>query len=238
MSLTDRAAGARAPTTGRIGKGGPAAGRDDLRMFLVAGEHSGDALGGKLMAALTAACEGRVHFLGVGGEAMERAGLASQFPLADVAVMGPRRILRAPAAHLCARLRAPSMRPSRPIPMRSSSSTAPSSRIRSPSASASAGRTSRSSTMSARACGRGGPGARAKMRAYVDHVLALLPFEPAAHERLGGPPCTYVGHPLIERLDWLRDSIRRPRARASASIPAALTARRAAGQPLVRGRHG
>ena len=34
------------------------------------------------------------------------------------------------------------------------------------------------------------------MRHYVDHVLALLPFEPAAHERLGGPPCTYVGHPL------------------------------------------
>ena len=38
------------------------------------------------------------------------------------------------------------------------------------------------------------------MRAYVDHVLALLPFEPDAHQRLGGPPCTYVGHPLVERL--------------------------------------
>ena len=35
--------------------------------------------------------------------------------------------------------------------------------------------------------------------------MALLPFEPAAHERLGGPPCTYVGHPLIERLEWLQD---------------------------------
>ena len=42
------------------------------------------------------------------------------------------------------------------------------------------------------------------MRGYVDHVLALLPFEPAAHERLGGPRCTYVGHPLIERLDEFR----------------------------------
>jgi lipid-A-disaccharide synthase len=42
------------------------------------------------------------------------------------------------------------------------------------------------------------------MRAYVDLVLALLPFEPAAHERLGGPRCLYVGHPLIERLDILR----------------------------------
>jgi lipid-A-disaccharide synthase len=42
------------------------------------------------------------------------------------------------------------------------------------------------------------------MRAYVDHVLALLPFEPAAHARLGGPPCTYVGHPAIELASQLR----------------------------------
>jgi lipid-A-disaccharide synthase len=47
-------------------------------------------------------------------------------------------------------------------------------------------------------------GRAARMRLYVDHVLALLPFEPAAHERLGGPACTYVGHPLIERLRDLR----------------------------------
>src|SRR4029077_10697119 len=35
---------------------------------------------------------------------------------------------------------------------------------------------------------------------YVDHVLALLPFEPEAYRRLRGPPCTYVGHPLTEQL--------------------------------------
>jgi lipid-A-disaccharide synthase len=35
-------------------------------------------------------------------------------------------------------------------------------------------------------------------------VLALLPFEPAAHERLGGPPCSYVGHPLSEQVAELR----------------------------------
>jgi len=48
------------------------------------------------------------------------------------------------------------------------------------------------------------PGRAPKMRAYVDHLLALLPFEPEAHQRLGGPPTTYVGHPLIERLDEIR----------------------------------
>jgi lipid-A-disaccharide synthase len=47
------------------------------------------------------------------------------------------------------------------------------------------------------------PGRAPRMRAYVDHVLALLPFEPAVHERLGGPPCTYIGHPLVERLGEL-----------------------------------
>jgi lipid-A-disaccharide synthase len=41
------------------------------------------------------------------------------------------------------------------------------------------------------------------MRPYVDHLLALLPFEPAAHARLGGPACTYVGHPLIEQAPWI-----------------------------------
>ncbi len=48
------------------------------------------------------------------------------------------------------------------------------------------------------------PGRARAMRSYVDHVLALLPFEPQVHERLGGPPCSYVGHPLIEQMDALR----------------------------------
>jgi len=42
------------------------------------------------------------------------------------------------------------------------------------------------------------------MRRYVDHVLALLPFEPEAYRRLHGPPCSYVGHPLIEQIATLR----------------------------------
>src|SRR6202007_1219213 len=48
------------------------------------------------------------------------------------------------------------------------------------------------------------PGRARAMRAYIDHVLAILPFEPAVHSRLGGPPCTCVGHPLVERIGELR----------------------------------
>jgi lipid-A-disaccharide synthase len=42
------------------------------------------------------------------------------------------------------------------------------------------------------------------MRAYIDHVLALLPFEPEEYRKLQGPPCSYVGHPLTEQLSTLR----------------------------------
>jgi lipid-A-disaccharide synthase len=45
------------------------------------------------------------------------------------------------------------------------------------------------------------------MRGYVDHVLALLPFEPEEYRRLGGPPCSYVGHPLIEQTGMLRPNV-------------------------------
>jgi lipid-A-disaccharide synthase len=51
------------------------------------------------------------------------------------------------------------------------------------------------------------------MRRYIDHVLAILPFEPASHARLGGPPCTFVGHPLTERIGELRPSIEEARRR-------------------------
>ncbi len=48
------------------------------------------------------------------------------------------------------------------------------------------------------------PGRARAMCAYVDHVLALLPFEPEAYRRLRGPPCSYVGHPLTEQIATLR----------------------------------
>src|SRR5690606_14219320 len=50
------------------------------------------------------------------------------------------------------------------------------------------------------------PGRARRIARFVDHILAILPFEPEAHRRLGGPPCTYVGHPLIESLERLRPS--------------------------------
>ncbi len=184
--------------------GAAVAGTHDLRLFIVAGEHSGDALGAKLMAAINAHSKGRVHYLGVGGELMEQEGLASQFPLSDVAVMGPisilqrlprivSRVYRTVDAVVAAEpdavviIDAPEF--THPIAkrIRKRAPTVPIIDYVSPSVWA------------------WRPGRARKMRRYLDHVMALFPFEPEAHDRLGGPACTYVGHPLIERLNWLRE---------------------------------
>jgi lipid-A-disaccharide synthase len=205
MSLRDRLARMerRAPAERRAPTGGMSA-NQDLRLFLVAGEHSGDALGGPLMAALNARCKGRVHYLGVGGEQMEHEGLASQFPLSDVAVMGPLSILpRLP--RIIARVRrtaaaAVAAEPDAVVIIDAPEFTHPiAKRIRKRAPSIPIIDYVSPSVWAWR------PGRARKMRRYVDHVLALLPFEPDVHRRLGGPACTYVGHPLIERLDRLRD---------------------------------
>ena len=56
-------------------------------IFLIAGEPSGDALGARLMAALRERTLGAVRFAGVGGEAMEAAGLRSLVPIQDLATL-------------------------------------------------------------------------------------------------------------------------------------------------------
>ena len=201
MAASDRSMRAWPQAGDRSGR--PGAARHDLRLFLIAGEHSGDALGSGLMAALNAQRKGRIHYLGVGGEGMEREGLASQFPLSDVAVMSPLSILpRLP--RLISRVRrtakaAIAAEPDAVVIIDAPEFTHPiAKRIRKRAPQIPIIDYVSPSVWAWR------PGRARKMRAYVDHVLALLPFEPQAHRDLGGPPCTYVGHPLIERLDAMR----------------------------------
>ena len=172
------------------------------RLFLVAGEHSGDALGAKLMRALQADGRQAFEFAGVGGELMAAEGLRSLFPLADVAVMGPLAIL-ARLPHLVRRINQAAAAgvawaPDAVVIIDSPEFTHPiARRIRRRLARVPIIDYVSPSVWAWR------PGRARRMRAYVDHVMALLPFEPEAHRRLGGPPCTYVGHPLIERLPEL-----------------------------------
>jgi lipid-A-disaccharide synthase len=179
----------------------PAEGKD-LRLFVVAGEHSGDVLGGRLMAALNRRRRGRVRWLGVGGPDMAAEGLLSQFPMEEVAVMGPAAVLpRLP--QLLQRIgqtaaAAVSARPDAVLIIDSPEFTHPiARRIRRRAPGIPIIDYVSPSVWAWR------PGRARRMRDYVDHVLALLPFEPEAHRRLKGPPCTYVGHPLVERLPWI-----------------------------------
>ncbi|KAA8550890.1 hypothetical protein F0562_002574 [Nyssa sinensis] len=60
----------------------------ELRVFIVAGEVSGDTLGSRLMASLKKLSPCPVRFVGVGGSMMCKQGLKSLFPMEDIAVMG------------------------------------------------------------------------------------------------------------------------------------------------------
>jgi lipid-A-disaccharide synthase len=59
-----------------------------LSLYLVAGEESGDALGGALARALLAQEQGGVRLAGVGGQAMAAAGIVSPFPINDLSIIG------------------------------------------------------------------------------------------------------------------------------------------------------
>lgn len=61
-------------------------------IYLIAGEASGDVLGARLMAALSAR-HPDLHFAGVGGELMEARGLHSLFPMRELALMGLLEVL-------------------------------------------------------------------------------------------------------------------------------------------------
>src|SRR5438034_1670314 len=72
-------------------------GEDAPFIFIIAGEPSGDALGGALIAALRERTGGRLRVAGIGGECMAEQGLASLVPLSDLAVVGVAEVLpRAP----------------------------------------------------------------------------------------------------------------------------------------------
>ena len=173
-----------------------------MKIFVVAGEKSGDLLGAKLIQALRRAAPD-VEIEGVGGEAMIREGLTSLFPLEDIAVMGitsivahlPRLLSR--IGHLAKKIVA--ARPDALVIIDSPDFThRVARRVRKAAPAIPVVDYVSPSVWAWR------PGRAPAMRAYVDRVLALFPFEPAAHERLGGPPCVFVGHPLVEHLDELR----------------------------------
>ena len=174
-----------------------------MRVFFVVGEESGDLLGGELIEALHAHHPGAVEVAGAGGERMVAQGLEPLFPLSDISVMG----LTAVIARLPTIIRRISdcvtaIREFRPDVVVI---------IDSPDFTHRVAKRVRKLMPELPIIGYVSPsvwvwrpGRAKKMARYVDHLLAILPFEPEVHKRLDGPPCSYVGHPLLTKLERLR----------------------------------
>jgi lipid-A-disaccharide synthase len=173
------------------------------RVFLIATEESGDRLGASLMKALRERLGGAVAFEGVGGEAMAREGLPSLFAIERLSIMGFAAVVKQlPMLLRHIRETADAVTQAKPDVLviidgpdfthrvarrvRAKDPDIPIIDYVSPSVWA------------------WRPGRARAMCAYVDHVLALLPFEPEEYRKLRGPPCSYVGHPLTEQIASLR----------------------------------
>ncbi|MFY7778243.1 MAG: lipid-A-disaccharide synthase [Elstera sp.] len=163
-------------------------------IYLLAGEVSGDLLGGRLMAALSAQTQGRIAFAGVGGATMQAQGLTSLFPMEDLSLMGLAEIL-----------------PHLPNLLRRLKQTEADLRARRPAALVTIDAPSFTLRISKNVADLGVPrfhyvapqvwawraGRAKKLAAKTDHLLTLLPFEPPYFTRYG-LPTDYVGHPVIE----------------------------------------
>lgn len=165
-------------------------------VFVIAGEPSGDALGARLMAALRERTGGAIRFAGVGGEAMEAAGLQSLVPIQDLAVMGVAEVLpRARRIFRRVRETVAAVRAARPDAVVTIDSSGFTWRV------------------AERLRGHGErlllihyvapmvwawrAGRARRMARWYDHLMALLPFEPPYFQAVG-LGCTYVGHPAVE----------------------------------------
>ena len=164
-----------------------------MKVFILAGEPSGDKLGGALMAGLKA-LRPEVSFDGIGGPEMMAEGLESLFDMSELSVMGLAEILPKYRA-LMARINqtAQSVIEMQPDVLITIDSPDFSLRVARRVKAASNIRTVHYVAPTVWAWR---PGRAEKMARYVDHVLALLPFEPPYMEEVG-MRCDFVGHPVV-----------------------------------------
>ncbi len=164
-----------------------------MRVFVIAGEASGDKLGAALMAGLRQ-LRPDVTFDGVGGPLMQVEGLVSRFDMNELSVMGLAEILPKYRA-LKARIRqmADAVVETQPDLLITIDSPDFCLRVARLVKAASVIRTVHYVAPTVWAWR---PGRAAKMAHHIDHVLALFPFEPPFMEA-AGMDCDFVGHPVV-----------------------------------------
>lgn len=164
-------------------------------VFVVAGEHSGDALGASVMAALSHKLGSRVRYAGVGGPGMQAAGLESLFPMEDLAVMGVFEVLpRLPS--LLKRIKQTADAVEHLKPQVLLTIDAPDFCFRVIKRLKARGVAVPVVHFVAPSVWAWRPGRAKKVAAFLDHLLCLLPFEPPYFER-EGLKATFVGHPVL-----------------------------------------
>jgi lipid-A-disaccharide synthase len=165
-------------------------------IFIVAGEPSGDALGGPLIAALRQRAGPGLRVAGIGGEQMQAQGIASLVPLSELAVAGVAEVLpRAPLILRRVRETVADIRRLRPDAVVTIDSSGFSWRV-------AHGLRRRGERLPlihyvAPMVWAWRAGRAQRMARWYDHLLTLLPFEPPYFERVG-LPCSYVGHPVLD----------------------------------------
>jgi lipid-A-disaccharide synthase len=168
--------------------------RNPPLVFLIAGEPSGDAIGARLMAALRKRHGPDIRFAGLGGEAMIAEGLDSLFPISDISIMGLLEIL--PRLSLVLRRireTVAAIRDLKPDIVVTIDSPGFCFRVwRKLGAAAPPLMHYVAPTVWAWR-----PERAKKFADAIQHLLALLPFEPPYFEAVG-LPCTFVGHPVLE----------------------------------------
>jgi lipid-A-disaccharide synthase len=165
-------------------------------IYIIAGEPSGDLLGGRLMAALRARSGGDIRFAGIGGEAMRAEGLDSLFPMAELSIMGLVEVLpRIP--HILKRVgeTLADIEAKRPLAIVTIDSWGFTGRIQK-------GCKVRLPDMPrihyvAPMVWAWKPKRARKLAKVLDLLLTLLPFEPPYFEK-EGLQAVHVGHPVIE----------------------------------------
>ncbi|MFO1173993.1 MAG: lipid-A-disaccharide synthase [Paracoccaceae bacterium] len=165
-----------------------------MKLFLVAGEASGDALGAALMAGLKA-LRPDVTFAGVGGPLMEAEGLKSLFPMEELSVMGLLEVLPK-YRHLKRRIAETAAAVMAVQPDALITIDSPDFCLRVARLVRAAEPAQRTIHYVAPTVWAWRPGRAAKMAPVIDHVLALFPFEPPYMER-AGMSCDFVGHPVV-----------------------------------------
>jgi lipid-A-disaccharide synthase len=164
-----------------------------MKLFLIAGEPSGDRLGAALMAGLKTLLPG-IEFIGVGGALMEAEGLTSLFPMEELSVMGLAEVIPKYRA-LKARIAETAAEVTRQHPDALITIDSPDFCLRVAKIVRAANPSQRTIHYVAPSVWAWRPGRAKKMAPLIDHVLALLPFEPP-YMQAAGMTCDFTGHPV------------------------------------------